>query len=217
MASLPLEHHELIRATDIDEVGEVVERQWKRCDLKQVDTGTKLDFRLHGTRLGRLSISALTFGAEIVAESGPANFSAVIIPLAGECVVHTGGADVFARPGGSAVVVSAPEYRRIRWSSDCAALIYMFDDNYLEERLQQLGVDVARPLRFAPRLDASAGPGHRLVTGLLRPLVAAIDHGNRRLANPIAAEQTEEMVITGLLRAQPNNYSAEIRQLWPPS
>lgn len=213
MRSLPLEHHELVRASDLDEVEEVVERQWQPCHLEQMDVGLKLDFRLHGTMLGQLSISLLKFGAEVVAESGPAHFSAVIVPLSGECVVHTGGTDVFARPGGSAVVVSASEYRRIRWSSDCVALIYMLNDTDLEGRLQEFGVDVTRPLRFAPKVDASAGDGRDLVVGLLRPLVAAIDRGNQRLADPACAAGAEAAVINALLRAQPHNYSAALARL----
>jgi AraC-like DNA-binding protein len=66
---------------------------------------------------------------------------------------------------------------------------------------------LSRPLEFSAEFDLTT-PGARMMMQALRMIDAASDQQGGALAHPLAAQRLEQVLIHGLLFAQPHNYSA---------
>ena len=75
-----------------------------------------------------------------------------------------------------------------------------------------MGAPMEAPPDFAPALDVAAGYG-RSFASYLHLAIADFEQGGAMLASPIAMQQFEQLVLTGLLVSHPHSYSQALRRL----
>lgn len=209
MPALPLARFELFVSADLDAVRELVGRVLVPHRLSLVGASTRLDARMHTRRIVRVAANYLSYGGEVLFEAGEfGSFFVVQIPLAGHCTVRLGDDEIFSTPG-LASVVSPGRPLRMRLSAGCAMLILRLERPALEAHLRDLlGVSLSEPLCFELGMDISVGYG-RSWAAAFRLLVDELDHQDGSMINNrAAAAEFEDGLMTGLLLAQPHNYTA---------
>jgi hypothetical protein len=166
-----------------------------------------MDFQLHGARVDRMSFSAISFGNEVVAETGPLGVAAVMFPLAGTCTVWSAGQKATLMRGRAAVL--SPAFgTRTHWSADCRQAFITFNPEFVDDHVTRItGSLPSEPLRFELALDAAAGHQSHLVNDLLIPLLSEFDRGNPMFHAPRYVEDIEDLAASALLSSQPHNYS----------
>nr|WP_281352501.1 hypothetical protein [Phytoactinopolyspora alkaliphila] len=207
MRALPLADYEVGRAQDVEGARRVLEVNWRKLRVDHATESTWMDFRLHGTRLDRMSFSAMSFGAETIADSGPLGLVVIMLPLSGWCEVWSGDQIATIRQG-RAAVLSPMEGVGTRWSADCAQVLVVLESDLVEDvRQREFGVPAGEPLQFDLELDVRTGPGQKLVFGLLYPLVKRLDRHHRMFEGPETVADIENLAASALLNVQRHNYS----------
>ena len=107
---LPLARYEILRSGDPDHVCEVTGRVFK---AHRLETAGPLDARMRTVRLRDLSVSVLSYGADVRIGAGRLEtFFAVLIPLAGGAEIQCGGERVRSGAGRACVVVPTGDRMR---------------------------------------------------------------------------------------------------------
>ncbi|WP_162453806.1 cupin domain-containing protein [Phytoactinopolyspora mesophila] len=211
--ALPLADYELIRATDFDEAKDALFRSWRPHHLERVGASTAVDFQLNGVPLGEMSVSAMTFGAEVVSDIAPFGIFAILVSVSGECVIRSDSQQATVKRG-RAAVLSATDRIRTHWSSDCAVLIFTLDAGGIERHLSEiLDEKLTDPLRFELEMDIRAGRGRDLYRRGLRQLLDRLEQHDAMLDDLSVAARFEAFIMRALMMAQPNNYSARLASL----
>jgi hypothetical protein len=214
MRALPLAEHPLLRATDFGEAKQALIKSWRSHHLERVGQSTDVDFKLNGVALREMSVSAMTFGAEVRSEDvGEFGMFAVFSSLSGRCVVRSGDEEVAVRRG-RAAVLSATGHILTHWSPDCSLLIFGFTPEGIEHHLtDMLGVPAAEPVQFQLEMDTSVGRGRDFYIRGLNPLVKRLERRDQMAADADVLAYFEAFVTRTLLMAQPNNYTDQLRAL----
>jgi AraC-like DNA-binding protein len=207
-AALPLARYVAFETGDLDEARERVGRIFRPHRLDYVHRGERLSARQHVARLGNLVMSYIGYGAEVEIDPGRTeSFFLIHLVQGGACEMHHGNRTVIGGPAMGSVT-SATLPLRMRWSADCAHLILKIERAALERHLADLlGAPVARPIEFDAALPVAEGPG----AGYKRVIefaCAELDHDGSLLGSPLGVARIEQMLMTGLLTAQPHSYSA---------
>ncbi len=215
MASImpsPLSRHRVLRSADIDEGITCYSRLLTRCDVSargRVDADVLVD--VAAARLGPVTlVYGHHRGAELDVElQDPVDYYDIHFCLNDASSVVGGfGAIRFdtctagiLSPGMRVAMTLPREYRQLHVT---------VDRNALEQHLERLlGRPVTQRIEFRPRMDlrsASAASWRRTV----RLLTQEINRSAGLLASDRMIEPWSEMIMTGLLVAQPNNYSGEL-------
>jgi hypothetical protein len=208
--ALPLARHLLVQTSDVDEARERVGRVFCEHKLESLSPGRALDMRQHVARFGNLALSYIGYGTDVRIDPGKlSTFFLVHLIPSGRSEIHIGDS---ALVGSSAVgaVTSPTTAMRMRWSADCAHLVLKVERAALERHLCDLLGDAAtRPIEFAPELPVETGLGAGL-RRLIEFVTAELDRDDTLLASPLGIAGIEQMLMTALLAAQPNNYSAAL-------
>jgi AraC-like DNA-binding protein len=213
--SLPLGRHLAFETGDPEEARDNVARVFcpHRLDLVRPKSGFRA--RQHIARLGNLALSYIAYGAEVRIDPGLLNsFFLIHLVHSGRSEIHTGGS-VMVGSSGMGSVSSPTLGLRMHWSADCAHLVLKVDRTRLERHLSDLlGEAVGRPIEFAPELpmESGAGAGFRRLVDFVS---AELDCDDSLIASPLGVAHIEQSLMTALLTAQPNNYSAALAE--PPS
>ncbi|WP_165368331.1 hypothetical protein, partial [Phytoactinopolyspora endophytica] len=68
--ALPLAGHPLIRADNFEETQRALTCSWRPLHIECLGTSSRMDFRLNGVPMPRMSVTAMTFGNEIATDVG---------------------------------------------------------------------------------------------------------------------------------------------------
>ncbi len=158
--------------------------------------------------LKRVSINLMRIGPSVDVWPGRLDdFYLVQIPIHGAVQISLGEDRVVCK-GATAAVISPGEHLRLRWSDNCAQLIVQIPREAIEARLaESIGCKQRNPLRFEPTLDLRRCAA-RDWRALLDFTVRSIDGGGLFSREPLGAA-LEDLLLEGLLAAQPHNHAGE--------
>jgi AraC-like DNA-binding protein len=136
-------------------------------------------------------------------------FFLVNIPLRGSAEFRIGNA-VVAATATRGAVLSPNSFVDMRWADRTEHLIVQFERVALERRLAELlGESPAVPLRFAAALDATSAR-MRSWLRVVQLVREELELRGGLAGEPRVIVQLEELAMTGLLLAQPSNYSTRL-------
>lgn len=217
MTRLPLHRYKMFHSLEPRYVCDAVGRILGPHRLTTVDTSSPLDARLYTHRLSDVSISFLTYGAEVVMQPDSATtYFAIHLPLTGTSTIGRDG-DQFPSTPALALVVSPGDDIPVRWHSGCAKLIVRIERGAAEARLASLlGECVRHPLRFERKMDTTHGAG-AFVSNALRHFAAQLDRERGLFDNEAFGRAFERMLITELLLGHQHNYSGQLNAVPRPA
>lgn len=207
--ALPLSRYELFHSTDLDEARDMVGRIFVPHRLNLVRAHDQLDARMHTQRINKVSANYVAYGGEVLIEPGELeSFYVVQIPLTGTSLIRSGAQEIFSTSSLASVVTPTDELK-MRWSADCAALIFRVERAALEAHLRDLtGVSLAEPVSFRLGMNVNGGHGKSWFAGF-QLLVSELSRADSSMINSrVMSEEFEDWLMTGLLLAQPHNYSS---------
>jgi AraC-like DNA-binding protein len=167
---------------------------------------------LSGIRLRHLTLGFVRVGADTSVDCGPLGYYHVNVPYAGRVQSACGEREEVARPGVGTCYTPAPYTVLPRWSADAAKLCIKIPRESLESELEGLlGHPVSSWVDFRFAVDYST-PAARSWLATLGLLLAELERpGSLVQASTPYREHLERLVIGGLLLAQPNEFTAELR------
>lgn len=208
-----LARHRRLQTHDVDELRSGIGGSLTPHKLYPVSRGVQLDAELSVAPLGPISlIYAHHRGGELGAElTDRVSYYDVHLSYGGYNVVRCGGEQVVVDDC-HAVILSPAMDATMRLSDEYRQLHVRVERAALERHLEGLlGRPVADPVRFAPGMAlASAAPASWSAT--VETLVRDLDQAEGLAAHPLAVANWSGMVMTGLLLAQPHNYTELLNQ-----
>jgi AraC-like DNA-binding protein len=212
---LPLAKHLLTQTHDLEEARERVARVFCEHKLAYTQPRSRLSMRQHVGGIGNLALSYITYGCDVNIDPGKIStfFLVHFIPH-GRCQIHVGRCELVGSDTTGAVT-SPTLPMRMRWDADCGHLVLKIDRAQLERHLSYLmGSAATRPIEFTPKLDVQCGLGAGL-RRLVEFVASELDQNDSLLASPLGLTSIEQSLMSGLLAAQPNNYTAALTRRAP--
>jgi AraC-like DNA-binding protein len=205
-----IERNCLFRSDDIDDVRDRTSRILKPHDLWLVNRNDKVRAAMHGTSFGNLSVSLLTYGADVEIDPGSFDrFLLIQIPISGSAKLWLDNEEI-AFSTGQGVIIAPDRRCRLTYSADCRQLILRVSRDALERVAEEwMGARVrGGDLAFAPRLvlDGAAGAAWAAMVAYL--MSNSVSETPRLSAK--FAPRLEALVIEHLLVWQPNGISDRI-------
>lgn len=168
---------------------------------------------VHLATAGTIGLYYFDYGTDArMNPNDPGDFYVVQIPLSGTARI-TSGAEEFDSTMSVASILQPGRPATMQWHEGQTQLIIRLARRSLEEHLQEiLGTPLSESLRFETRmeLESPAVRGWREAVELLEHEVA--NHASIT-ADSSAMEEFDLIVLSQFLSAQPNNYSARLRNL----
>lgn len=210
MVNPPLGQYRVFETSNIDEACEKVGQIFCPHRLELVRRNARLRALQNAARLDQVSISYLAYGEEVRIIPGELEtFFLIQIPLSGSSRIECGKQEILSTPG-LASVPTPTEPLAMHWKADCPQLIVRFERQVLEAQLcDMLGRSLPEQIRFRLGMDMTTGPGLSWLN-TVRWLVAELERDDGLARQPLVAAQVEHLLMTGLLLAQPSNYSAAL-------
>ncbi|PZF82422.1 AraC family transcriptional regulator [Jiangella anatolica] len=208
MTTVPLDRYPLFESHELDHARDVVGRVFTPHRLDLLGRSTEINARMNTRRIDRIAANYITYGGDVLIEPGELeSFFVVQVPLSGRGLVLYGGEELLSTAD-MASVISPTVALTQRWSADCAQLILRVERPALEAHLRRLiEAPLAQPIRFDLGMDVTTGAGRSWLS-VFRMLVEELDRVDHSMINKHAvAVEYEDWLMTGLLLAQPNNYS----------
>ncbi|TDD70710.1 AraC family transcriptional regulator [Jiangella aurantiaca] len=208
MTTVPLDRYPLFTSHDLDHARDVVGRIFTPHRLDLLGRSTELSAQMNTRRIERVAANYITYGGDVLIQPGElGSFFVVQVPLSGRSLVRYGGEELLSTPDVASVISPTVPLTQ-RWSADCAQLILRVERSALEAHLRTIiEAPLPEPIRFEPSMDVRSGSGRRWLS-VFRLLVDELDRPDDSLINwQVVAAEYEDWLMTGLLRAQPNNYS----------
>lgn len=209
---LPLSRFEQLHTLDVDEARHVVAEAFCPHRLTALDHARQFETRFHSMRTTHLSLSYLDYGGRVhIAPYEQETFYLVLIPLAGKAELTFGREQALYDANGASI---PPVDRRydIHVSADSPHLVVWIARSRLEEHLRtMLARPVVDPIRFTLGMDMTA-PAVQSWRRVVNLLVDEVDGGGVIPTEPLAMRELERLLLSQLLLAQPNNYSALLRE-----
>lgn len=204
---LPLSRLELLHTRDVDQARQVVAAAFCPHRLVPLDGARRFETTFNPMRTGDVRLCYLDYGGDVrIVPQAPGTFYLVLIPLAGRAEI-TFRREVFRYAPGAASVTPLAGTYGLQVAGGSPHLAVRISRDRLEEHLHAtLGRPVAEPVRFGLGMDLTA-PRARTWSRAVRFLQAEIDGGGVIPGEQLAMGHLEELLLTGLLRAQPSNYS----------
>lgn len=216
MPQLPLDRFEVLHTNDLDLARETVGKIFCPHKLELVGRDTRLDARMHSRRCRNVALNYAAYGGEVRVDPGElGNFYVVEIAVAGKGVIHSGTRQTHLLPGRAAVVGPTDPLKQ-RLSATFEQVVVRIERTALEAHLSDLiGGPLARPLNFRLDMDLVQGYG-RSWASLASYWVADANRTTCMLnGHPLLINTFEQNLMTGLLLAQPSNYSAQLDSPMP--
>lgn len=209
MPTVPLDKYPVFESHEIDHAREVVGRVFTPHRLDLLGRSTELNALMNSRRIENVAANYITYGGDVLIQPGElGSFFVVQVPLSGHSLIRYGGEELLSTPD-MASVISPTVPLTQRWSADCAQLILRVERSALEAHLRNIiESPLPEPIRFELGMDVRSGAGRRWLTAF-RLLVEELDRTDLSALNrQIVATEYEDWLMTSLLRAQPNNFSA---------
>lgn len=200
---------DLLRTTDLDEARTVLSDRFAPHRTYVTKRRSKFDFRMRNNGLPSLQLSYLTVGADIEVVAPVPSYYVVCTAVEGRIRISSGH-DSLVASGSSAVIVRpvGPAFFE-DWSPDAQLLTVRLARDEMENLLAtMLGRRFPGQIEFEPRMDLAAQGGSFLRA--LQYLRAELQRPAGMASDPLMAEALTRLVMVGLLREQPHNYSAEL-------
>jgi AraC-like DNA-binding protein len=176
-----------------------------------VAIGSELDASLRVRTAGNIQFVWVAYGpsVQIDVTPPPQSFHLVQIPLTGRLSVVSGDEEEFSTPATASILDSRLPCS-MRWDANCSEVILRIEEDVLQECLESLlGYSVKAPVRFALGMPISAGPA-RSWRAAVDMTIGELHRDGGLLDFPLVSSQLESLILTGLLTAQPHNYTAAL-------
>lgn len=210
MTAVPLARHLLFASQELEETRERVARIFCDHKLSYAGRGRKLSARQNLAKLGRLTLSYITYGERIDIDAGePGSCFLVHRVQTGRSRIQVGSRSLENnRYMGS---ISSPSRTlRMQWSENCAHLVLKVDRAMLERHLTELlGESITQPIEFQPEVAMESGYGASYCR-FLDFMATELDRDDSLVTSRLGIGHIEQMLMTTLLTQQPNNYSAAL-------
>lgn len=203
----PLSSYQVFSTSDVDEARREVARIFCDHELTPLGRTRLLDARQHSVRLKQVVFSYIRYGAEVSIVPGElSDFYLVQATIGGCSQVTSGCVTAEARPG--VITIPAPHKRlAMRWREDCERLTLRIERAAIEAELRDLlDRPVSRPVEFDLRMVLQRALP-RSWWNLARHVVSDLDNGGGLIRNELTVGSLEHALISGLLVAQPHNYT----------
>jgi AraC-like DNA-binding protein len=186
-------------------------------ELKLVHRSERLRASLHAATVGDVTLSHLTYGAEVEIDASPiTGLFSVQLPVSGHAEICCGHEQVVSTP----FVASVPtpvERLRMRWERDAAQMIVKVSEpvlmRYLGKLLGHAPRETLRPL-LGLDLASAQGTRWRVIHALL---LNELDLAAAGQSTAASRAVLEELVMSTLLLTHPNNYSERLRRIGAPA
>jgi AraC-like DNA-binding protein len=198
----------LFESRDIEATREQVSKIFCPHRIDMVGPNPQLNARMYGRRMRNVALTYVSYGCDVRISAGVLDsFFAILAPSAGRGTVQCGFEQVLVAPD-RICVVSATEPLNMRLSADCGQLVVRLERSAVEARLSEM-IDGAlrEPIRFQLGMDVTRGYARSWYDALWCA-VRDLDRPESLLGHPLATEQFEQNLITGLLLSQPHNYTS---------
>lgn len=209
IAGIDLARGRLFDTSDLDEARELCARVLNPHALRVVGRGQRLRARMDHLPLGPLSLSRLTWGAEVAVDPDRLErYYLLSMPVAGRAVFHHGGRPTEVSPACAGVVSSAPRFH-FSASPDFDQVLVRIERAAVDRAWLALsGRLPAAPVDFACGL-AIGGPAWRAIEPVLRKLADCARGGGAQDGLPHLAVRLEDLLVTLLLLHQPHTLDAQ--------
>jgi AraC-like DNA-binding protein len=170
------------------------------------------------TEFERLNIGYTAFGTDVLVVAPPIlSYYVVCLPIAGHTRTFCGGDSALLTTEYGAVLRPTEPAGFEDWSSDCTLLGVRINRADLEDELAaMLGRPLEGPIRFDFGMDLGTGHGGAFLRAVQMMQVEA-ERPDGMARTPALAAKLCQVVITGLLVAQPHNYSDALLTLDKPA
>jgi AraC-like DNA-binding protein len=196
----------------VDAAAEAIGRIFCPHELKPLHRSSRDFYALHHcAAFEGFSINYVAYGGSVSIDPGCLErFFLLQIPVSGSAKVATAACEVACGPGACASLLSPMIPTRMMWQGDCAQLILLVDQRWVEHRAAALAGKPAGAIEFAPAIDLNDAGGR----GLQRQIADLVDLAERlgpqrRLA-PVAMADLRERLLGGLLHGPRHNLSDAI-------
>ncbi|MGH3252345.1 MAG: AraC family transcriptional regulator [Trebonia sp.] len=205
--SLPLSQFGLLHTRDVDQARHVVAGAFCPHRLIPLEGARRFETTFNPMRTGDVRLCYLDYGGDVhITAQATGSFYLVLIPLAGRAEITVRREEFRYGPGAASVTPLDGTYD-IRVAGGSPHLAAWISRDRLEEHLRAtLARPAAEPVRFGLGMDLTA-PRARSWLRTVRFLQDEIDGGGLIPGEPLAMRHLEELLLTGLLHAQPSNYS----------
>jgi AraC-like DNA-binding protein len=179
-------------------------------DFPHARATTAVDLTLNALSVGRIVCGFLRFGDAVRLDTAEAENYHMNIPTSGAATMRAAlGTPVYGTPRTAGVFMPGRPVE-FDFSERYSQIALMIPCDGLQLELEDLlGERPARPLEFEAELSLT-GAGGQSILHALRMIDAASTHADGPLGHPLAAQRLEQMLIQGLLFAQPHNHSARL-------
>jgi len=194
---------------DLGLVREHIAKTYCPHDLQVAKRGDSLDAWLRHTRLEKIGIGAMSYGANVEIEGiGDENMLLLMQPLKGAANIGTSSRTVYSDTRCASVVDTA-ELRRMEWSHECVQRVVQIPNETLEHHAMMLmGRPLSQRLSFAQEMPISADVAScwHYATLLSMELQSSTPNQGRSVLSNL-----ETLFILKLLESQPSNYSEQMK------
>lgn len=166
-------------------------------------------FKSMSTTLGRIAYGTdVTIGVE---DAEHLNCYSLSLPLKGEQELLKGGTRLLSGQD-EGLIVTPHETQELSMTADCEKVSVVITRMAMRQTLETLlQRPVAVPLKFDPLMDAVSGDSATWWR-MVRYYINELERGHGFFDQVYFTRDIESALIKGLILAQPNNYSAELRQ-----
>jgi AraC-like DNA-binding protein len=212
---IPTPAGRLLRLCDPEEVTEAITHYYEPGRVELADPSRPMDMMLWVNELPGLRLNYLSYGTDVRVTVTPGSRYVLCVPLTGRVTVGAGASTVEASARtGVAISPAAPVFFE-NWSDDCRVLTVRLDTEVLESLLvTMLDEPLTGPIRFEPSLDLD-DPPVRSVLRTVSLLRSELNRPDGITTDPMMGVGMARLVMTGLLLAQPHNYSAKLARPRP--
>lgn len=189
------------------------------CGPHRLITATPERIRFHHSanvfKSRATTLGVIEYGTDVTIDiEDPEHFRSysLSLPLTGEQELSKGGERLSSNRD-QGVIISPHENQLLAISGDCRKLQVVITREAMSESLEGLlQRPIDAPLRFEPVMDAVAGASAAWWR-MARYFIAELECSSELYEQAAFTRDLESSLIKGLILAQPNNYSEELRDV----
>ncbi len=207
-----LDNYPLIRSRSADEARDLIGKALSphRLDVRSGESG--FEARHNQIRLGQVSLTVLSYGAEVEIDPGErGDFYLIQLPLQGRARLRCDGQEAWVDPDVLSVL-HPRAHTRMLWSGDCSMIMLHVPSAVLRGRLPARQQDAGVPhFSFTQsRHDPAVAAWWQAVADMTRNLHS---HGQQWLRHPAAYAAMEGFLLTGLELLMPDREGGSDKQV----
>lgn len=201
-----LSQYPLFKSHDLDETREIVAKVFCEHRLESISASGTVAATHNRFDLGRVSVNYLDYGAAVRIHPGELqSFYLVQIPLKGKANIRCGESSLISTPTMASIPNPLDDLEMI-WGEDNPQVLVHVQRHVLENHLNALlGREVKIPIQFELGMDLSSSASQSWLM-LVETLMTDAENGGLAL-NASIRRHYEDLILTGLLLTQPNNFS----------